>query len=73
MSKTDYNLKNLLVTLMIDIGIHFEDKETGESSDNEIIKELLKDEEVKDKFYIVLESELIKALEEKYSELKGAF
>lgn len=71
MKRTDYFLKNLLVEVMRGMGTHFEDKETGKNTDNQIIKDLLKDEKVKDKFYMTLEKELIKSLENKFPELKG--
>ena len=71
MTRADYFLKNLLVEVMRGMGTHFEDKETGKNTDNEIIKDLLKDERVKDKFYMILENELIQSLEKKFSELKG--
>lgn len=73
MDRTDYFLKNLLVDVMRGMGTHFEDKETGKDHDHETIKELLKDENIKNRFYGVLEKELIKALEEKYPQLKGTF
>lgn len=71
MTRTDYFLKNLLIEVMNGMGTHFENKETGKNTDNEIIKDLLKDEKVKDKFYMILENELIKSLEKKFPELKG--
>ena len=73
MKREDYFLKNVLVDVLRGIGTQFKDKATGKNEDNKIVKELLKDEKVKDKFYIALENELIKALEEKYPELKGSF
>ena len=73
MKREDYFLKNVLVDVLRGIGTQFKDKATGKNEDNKIAKELLKDEKVKDKFYIALENELIKALEEKYPELKGSF
>ena len=71
MTRTDYFLKNLLIEVMNGMGTHFENKETGKNTDNEIIKDLLKDEKVKDKFYMILENELIQSLEKKFPELKG--
>ena len=71
MTRADYFLKNLLVEVMRGMGTHFEDKETGKNTDNEIIKDLLKDEKEKDKFFMTLEKELIKSLENKFPELKG--
>ena len=71
MTRADYFLKNLLVEVMRGMGTHFEDKETGKNTDNEIIKDLLKDEKAKDKFYMILENELIQSLEKKFPELKG--
>ena len=73
MERTDYLLKNTLVEIMRGMGTHFEDKKTGKDHDHEMIKEILKDEKIKDRFYMVLENELIKALEEKYPQLKGTF
>ena len=71
MTRADYFLKNLLVEVMRGMGTHFEDKETGKNTDNEIIKDLLKDEKEKDKFFMTLEKELIQSLEKKFPELKG--
>ena len=73
MKKEDYFLKNVLVEVLRNTGAQFKDKATRKNEDNEIIKDLLKDEKIKDKFYMALENELIKALEEKYPELKGSF
>lgn len=73
MERTDYLLKNLLLDVMQGLGTRFENKETGENENSEILKDLLKDERVKNNLYRVLEDELIKALEEKYPELKGTF
>ena len=69
MKKEDYFLKNVLVEVLRNTGAQFKDKNTGKNEDNEILKE----EKIKDKFYMALENELIKALEEKYPELKGSF
>ena len=71
MTRADYFLKNLLVEVMRGMGTHFEDKETGKNTDNEVIKDLLKDEKEKDKFFMTLEKELIQSLEKKFPELKG--
>ncbi len=73
MKKEDYFLKNVLVEVLRNTVAQFKDKNTGKNEDNEIIKDLLKEEKIKDKFYMALENELIKALEEKYPELKGSF
>ena len=73
MKKEDYFLKNVLVEVLRNTGAKFKDKATGKNEDNEIIKDLLKNGKIKDKFYMALENELIKALEEKYPELKGSF
>ena len=72
MKREDYFLKNILVEVLRNTGAQFKDKATGKNEDNEIIKDLLKDGKIKDKFYMALENELIKALEEKYPELKGS-
>ena len=66
MKKQDYFLKNLLVESLGDLGINFINKETGESENNEIIKELLRDEKIKYNFYEVIEEELSRAIKEKY-------
>ena len=66
MEKQDYFLKNLLVESLGDLGINFINKETGENENNEIIKELLRDEKIKDRLYLVLDDELEKVLKEKY-------
>lgn len=66
MKKQDYFLKNLLVESLGDLGINFINKETGESKNNEIIKELLRDEKIKYNFYEVIEEELSRAIKEKY-------
>jgi hypothetical protein len=66
MEKQDYFLKNLLVESLGDLGINFINKETGESENNEIIKELLRNENIKDNFYKVIEEELSRAIKEKY-------
>lgn len=73
MKREDYFLKNILVEVLRNTGAQFKDKATGKNEDNEIVKDLLKGEKIKDKFYMALENELIKALEEKYPELKGSF
>lgn len=73
MKKEDYFLKNVLVEVLRNTGTQFKNKTTGKNEDNEIIKDLLKDEKINNKFYMILENELIKTLEEKYPELKGNF
>ena len=73
MKKEDYFLKNVLVEVLRNTGAQFKNKTTGKNEDNEIIKDLLKDEKINNKFYMILENELIKTLEEKYPELKDNF
>ncbi|MEE1475749.1 hypothetical protein [Fusobacterium sp.] len=66
MKKQDYFLKCVLLESLGDIGVNFVNKETGKSENNDIIKELLKDEQIKDRLYLALEDELTKVLKEKY-------
>lgn len=66
MKKQDYFLKNVLIECLADIGTNFINKETGENENNEIIKELLRDEQIKNRLFSVLEDELEKILKEKY-------
>ena len=66
MEKQDYFLKNLLVESLGDLGINFINKETGENENNEIIKELLRDKQIKNRLFSVLEDELEKVLKEKH-------
>lgn len=66
MKKQDYFLKNVLIECLADIGTNFINKETGENENNEIIKELLRDEQIKNRLFSVLEDELEKVLKEKH-------
>lgn len=66
MKKQDYFLKNVLIECLADIGTNFINKETGENENNEIIKELLRDEQIKNRLFSVLEDELTEVLKEKY-------
>ena len=51
MKKQDYFLHCLLVETLANIGTHFIDNETGKSDDKKIINDLLKNEEIKNRFY----------------------
>lgn len=66
MKKQDYFLKNVLIECLADIGTNFINKETGKNENSEIIKELLRDEKIKDRLYLALDDELEKILKEKY-------
>lgn len=66
MKKQDYFLKCVLLESLENIGTSFKNKETGESENSEIIKELLRDEKIKYNFYEVIEEELSRAIKEKY-------
>lgn len=66
MKKQDYFLKQVLVESLADLGTGFFNKETGKNENNEIIKELLRDENIKSRLYTVLNDELEKVLNEKY-------
>lgn len=66
MKKQDYFLKCVLLESLENIGTSFKNKETGESENSEIIKELLRDEKIKYNFYEVIEEELSRVLKEKY-------
>lgn len=66
MKKQDYFLKNVLIECLANIGTNFINKETGENENNEIIKELLRDEQIKNRLFSVLEDELEKVLKEKH-------
>ena len=66
MKKQDYFFKCVLLESLGDIGVNFVNKETGERENNDIIKELLRDEKIKNRLYSVLEDELIEILKEKY-------
>lgn len=66
MNQKDYFLKHLLVESLGDIETHFINKETGENEDNQTIKELLKNEKIKNRFYRALEIELQEVLKEVY-------
>lgn len=66
MKKQDYFLKCVLLESLENIGTSFKNKETGESENSEIIKELLKDEKIKYNFYEAIEEELSRVLKEKY-------
>ena len=66
MKKQDYFLKNVLIECLADIGTNFINKETGENENNEIIKELLRDKQIKNRLFSVLEDELEKVLKEKH-------
>lgn len=66
MKKQDYFLKCVLLESLGNIGTSFKNKETGKSENSEIIKELLRDEEIKNRLYSVLEDELTEILKEKY-------
>lgn len=66
MKKQDYFLKNVLIECLANIGTNFINKETRENENNEIIKELLRDEQIKNRLFSVLEDELEKVLKEKH-------
>ena len=66
MKKQDYFFKCVLLESLGDIGVNFVNKETGKRENNDIIKELLRDEQIKDRLYLALEDELTKVLKEKY-------
>lgn len=66
MKKQDYFLKNVLIECLANIGTNFINKETGENENNEIIKELLRDKQIKNRLFSVLEDELEKVLKEKH-------
>ncbi|MFR4478010.1 MAG: hypothetical protein ACLUBL_02040 [Fusobacterium sp.] len=66
MKKQDYFFKYVLLESLGDIGVNFINKETGKRENNDIIKELLRDEQIKDRLYLALEDELTKVLKEKY-------
>lgn len=66
MRKQDYFLKCVLLESLRDIGVNFINKETGKRENTEIIKEILQDEKLKDRLYLVLDDELEKILKEKY-------
>ena len=66
MKKIDFYLKNLLVECLEELGTNFTDNETGANANNDLIKDLLRDKNIKEKFYDVIETELSQALKEKY-------
>ena len=73
MKKQDYFLRCLLVETLANIGTHFIDKETGKNDDKKILNDLLKNEEIKNRFYGMLESELQEVLKEVLKEVDGIY
>ena len=66
MRNQDFLLKNLLVETLKSLGTRFIDKETGRYKDHEIIKDMVQNKELKNKFYNALIIELKLALKEIY-------